>query len=74
MKHEPILPEEQMWPDRPKFRRMFENVLSQYGVKEEEILKFWNDVDGQFDVLGRAKLPDEERYRFDRVPEMRVVN
>lgn len=56
----------------PNFRNMFENIATMYGVNPERMSKHWSSVDMQMIALNLPQLPDEERYRFNRTPEIRT--
>lgn len=53
------------------FRQLFTSVAIAYGVKPEEMAKCWHNVDMQCHALDMPLLPDEERYRFNRIQEIR---
>lgn len=48
------------------FRQLFTSVATIYGVKPEAMAKCWPMIDMQCDTIGCPRLPDEERYRFNR--------
>lgn len=48
------------------FKQLFTSIAQMYGVEPNSMAKCWGMVDMQCVVLGLPKLPDEERYRFDR--------
>jgi len=52
------------------FRQLFEGVARLYGVKPHVMAKFWPQVDKQCEAIGYSVLPNEEQYRFNRVPEI----
>jgi hypothetical protein len=49
------------------FRQLIERIAIIYGVSVEEMVKCWDVVDMQCFALKLPKLPDEERYRFNRI-------
>lgn len=59
-----------LW-NRAKFRQMFESCAFMYGSSPEAMAKHWDCIGMQFAGLELPMLPDEERYRFNRTPELR---
>lgn len=53
------------------FRQLFISVATAYGVPPEAMAKCWPAVDMQCDALQLPRLPDEGRYRFNRIQEIR---
>lgn len=58
--------------EQPDFRNIFESVATLYGVTPEAMAKCWDMVDMQCQVLEIPTMPDEERYRFNRVDVIRT--
>lgn len=54
------------------FRALFESIAFLYGVSPANMVKFWKEVDMQFHVLGIPSLPDEDRYRHNKTPEIKL--
>ena len=54
------------------FRQLFVSTATAYGVAPERMIQFWVNVDLQCDLLGIPRMPDEERYRFNRTPEIKT--
>lgn len=54
------------------FKQMFSSAAACYGVQPEQMVQFWRNVDMQCDLLGLPILPDEERFRFNRTPELKT--
>ena len=69
---EPILDEETPWPARCNYRSLLMNTLWQYNLPEHKVVQYWNEVDSQFRELNRRIVPDEERYRFNQTPELKL--
>lgn len=55
------------------FRQLFTSIAKMYGVEPEGMAKCWTEVDMTAFGLGLPRLPDEERYRFNR-PEIIVID
>lgn len=68
---DPIIYEDEEWPDI-NFKQLFSSIAISYGVEPEQMLKFWINVDMQCGVLDLPKLPDVDRLRFNKVPEIRT--
>jgi len=58
-----------LW-NRSNFRQSWETISMMYGVTEADMVRHWQCVDMQFFAMGKPGLPDEERYRFNRVPQV----
>lgn len=59
--------------DHPtNFKQQFTTCATIYGVTPEQMVKFWSNVDMQCTVLMLPKMPDEDRYRFDKTPEIKT--
>lgn len=56
------------------FRQLFTSIAKIYGVEPEGMAKCWKGVDLTAFALGLPQLPDEERYRFDRVEVITTGN
>lgn len=58
----------------PKYdnRQLFISIATAYGVQPESMIRFWPNVDLQCNVLQLPKLPDEDRFRFNRTPEIKT--
>ncbi len=54
------------------FRQLFESIATLYSVNPDAMAKCWAMVDMQCLALGLPKLPDEERFRFNRVDTIRL--
>lgn len=65
VQHDPIVYEGELDPGF-NFRQLFESTARMYGVRPESMAKCWGMIDMQCRALQLPKLPDEERYRFDR--------
>lgn len=50
----------------PDYRQLFTSLANVYGVEPDSMAKCWDMVDMQCVSLDLPKLPNEERYRFDR--------
>lgn len=48
------------------FRKCLETIANIYGVKPNDMTKHWGCVDMQCLAEDLPKLPDEERYRFNK--------
>lgn len=46
--------------------QLAKSMAELYGTTLEAMMKCWDRVDKQCDYLGLPRLPDEERYRFNR--------
>lgn len=51
---------------RVNFRQLFTSMATLYGIEPNSMAKCWDMVDAQCRLLELPKLPNEERYRFDR--------
>lgn len=49
------------------FQQLFTSMAQIYGVQPEAMAKCWKMIDLQCVSINLPKLPDEERYRFNRV-------
>lgn len=49
-------------------RSVMKSVALMYGVQPEEMIRFWSNVDFQFDTLGSRRLPT--KFRMAAVPEL----
>lgn len=58
-----------LW-NRSNFRQAWETISMMYGVTEADMVRHWQCVDMQFFAMDKPGLPDEERYRFNRVPQV----
>lgn len=54
------------------YRQLFESIATMYGVTPSQMAKCWQMIDNQCDYLRLPKLPNEERYRFDRIDIIRT--
>lgn len=61
----PIVLEGEKDPE-PNFHQLLQSIAHVYGIKLEGMVKCWPQIDKQCELLGLPKLPDEERYRFNR--------
>lgn len=68
---DPIVYEGEKDPEY-NFKQLFSSVAKMYGVEPEHMTKYWINVDMQCDLLGLPLMPDEEKYRFDRVQEIKT--
>lgn len=60
-------------PDvEPDFRQLFTSIATMYGVQPEQMVKFWRNVDLQCTIMALTKLPMNDKYRFDKTPEIRT--
>lgn len=48
------------------FKELFKSIALMYSTTPEKMVKFWSNVDMQFTIMRLPKLPDEDKYRFDR--------
>lgn len=55
------------------FRQLFTSVARMYGVEPEAMAKCWDRIDAQCDLINCPRMPDEERYRFDRVQSIEIT-
>lgn len=53
------------------YKQLFLSCATLYGVSPEEMTKYWSNVDMQMWRLGAPRVPKEEQYRFNTVPEIR---
>lgn len=56
------------------FKQLFTSVARIYGVEPEAMAKCWDLVDAQCDVLNLPRMPDGEKYRFNRRIEIETTN
>ena len=68
---DPIVYEGERDPE-PNFKQLFSSIALAYGVQPEQMAHYWKHVDMQCWALHLPKLPDEEKYRFNTVPELRT--
>ena len=55
------------WEVHPRYLQIFTSIARMYEVKPEEMAKCWDLIDAQCNSLKLPKLPNEERYRFNRI-------
>lgn len=55
------------WEVKVPYRDIFMSVARMYGVRCEEMAKCWDMIDMQCTALDLPKLPNEDRYRFNRI-------
>lgn len=67
--HDPIVYEDDKDPEY-NFKQLFTSVAKAYGVRPEVMCKFWKNVDFQCRTLELPLLPDEDKYRFNQIPEI----
>ncbi len=56
--------------DGPNYQQLFKSIARSYGVKPENMVKFWGHVDAQFIANDIPLLPAGSKYRFDQVLEV----
>ncbi len=56
----------------PDFRQLFTSIATMYGVQPEAMIKFWHNVDLQCDKLGVVRMPTHDKFRFNKVPEIKT--
>lgn len=54
----------------PNFHQLFKSIALMYGVEPQEMIRFWINVDMQFDVLNLARVPDADFFRFNLTPQI----
>ena len=54
------------------YKQLFTSVAIIYGTTPEVMVKHWPQVDFQATMLGVPKLPNEDRYRFNRIAEIKT--
>lgn len=52
------------------YRNLIVSISELYGVKPEDMIHHWEEVDAQFVVLSIPKLPDRDKYRFNKISEI----
>lgn len=65
IKHSPVEYEGEL-TQQVNFRGLFNSISELYGEPTEKMIRFWSAVDLTFDAIGIPRLPDEERYRFNK--------
>lgn len=69
--HDPIVLEGD--PDVvPNFQQLFTSIATMYGTTPEKMIRFWVNVDHQCRILELTPLPMNDKYRFDKTPEIRT--
>jgi len=48
------------------YHQLFKSIATMYGVQPENMQNFWGFVDKQCELINLPKLPDLEKYRFNR--------
>jgi len=48
------------------YHELFRNIAKIYGVQPENMANCWHQIDAQCGVSLLPKLPDEDRYRFNK--------
>lgn len=54
------------------FRQLFLSVATLYGVEPERMVRHWMNVDMQAWRLQLPKLPNEDKYRFNKAAEIKT--
>jgi len=52
------------------YRQLFKSIAVIYGILPEHMVPHWKSVDMQATAMQLPRLPDEERYRFNRPMEI----
>ena len=55
------------------FAQLFTSIAELYGVQPEAMAKCWDLVDSQCRLLNIPKMPDEDKYRFNRVDVITTI-
>ncbi len=56
----------------PDFSQLFTSIATMYGVQPEAMIKFWSNVDLQCDTLEIFKMPTHDKFRFNKIPEIKT--
>lgn len=64
--------EEIDYTSKTDFKHCFDTIILLYGAQPEKVISHWSCVDRQMKELGISLLPDEEKYRFNNVPEIKT--
>ncbi len=54
------------------YKQLFMSIATMYATTPERMVRFWQNVDMQMTVLKLPKVPDEERLRFSKTPEVKT--
>lgn len=57
--------------DGINYRQVMSSVAMMYDTTPENMIKFWKHIDWTCSIFHLPKLPDEERYRFNRPIEVK---
>ena len=68
---DPFVYEDEKWPES-NFKQLFQSIAIMYGLEPEQMLPFWVNVDMQCDLLRLPKMPDVDRLRFNKTPEVKT--
>lgn len=60
-------------PDQTvNYQQLLTSTATAYGVAPEEMVKYWTSVDMQCHLLDLPKMPMNDKYRFNKVPEIKT--
>lgn len=68
---DPIVYADEAYPTS-NFKQLFSSIALMYGLQPEQMLPFWVNVDMQCHLLDLPKLPDVDRLRFNKIPEIKT--
>jgi len=56
----------------PDFSQLFTSIAMMYGVQPEKMIQFWSNVDMQCRTLEIVLMPMNDKFRFNKKPEIRT--
>ena len=56
----------------PDFSQLFTSIATMYGVTPEKMIYYWPNVDMQCEALEIVKMPMNDKFRFNKVPEIKT--
>lgn len=64
------------WDEDPKhdFKQLMKSVALAYGVEPEHMVRYWINIDMQFDAMKQQRVPQGDWIRFDAVPEISTAD
>ncbi len=54
------------------YKQLFTSIATMYGVQPENMIPFWGVVDTQARLLNLPVMPNADRYRFNKTPEIKT--
>lgn len=60
-------------PDQTvNYQQLFTSIALSYSVQPEHMVSYWINVDMQCDLLDIPRMPTADKFRFNKVPEIKT--